>query len=156
MSILGDTIRNICIFFIMITVVDNLLQGSVYRKYVKSVTGLMITLIIIGPVMKLLAEDDYKLDSYRYMLEYDGSIDIDSYYNNMLKDSLTAIVEEAGYRLLDSRWNVCQDKDLSEYGMVDGLYIKVTASKEDDNQELINKLADCYGIESNSIEIEID
>ena len=56
-------IRNIVIYMIMNTVIMNLLGNKSYKKYISIVSGMILVLIVISPVMKLMKMDE-NLDYY--------------------------------------------------------------------------------------------
>lgn len=47
------TVKNICAFVLMITVVDNLLSSDVYKKYIRLFTGIVLIIMIIKPLYEL-------------------------------------------------------------------------------------------------------
>lgn len=174
-------VREICVFIIITAIVDNLLQGSVYRKYVKLVSGVMITLIIIKPVMNIISVGEIyagSLDQYtnrlnieeygREMKMYNENPNTPSYYTDMLKQSLKSYLETEGYELIDCRWNVVTDINDEMYGSIEGLTVRVRSGGGhtidevyiDDNgqielynRELADKLAAYYGIAKEKVEV---
>ena len=47
------TVKNICAFVLLITVVDNLLSSDVYKKYIRLFTGIVLIIMIIKPLYEL-------------------------------------------------------------------------------------------------------
>ena len=56
-------IKNIVIYMILNTVIMNLLGNKSYKKYVSIVSGMILVLIVISPIMKLMKLDE-NLDYY--------------------------------------------------------------------------------------------
>jgi stage III sporulation protein AF len=56
-------IRNIVIYMIMNTIIMNLLGNKSYKKYISIVSGMILVLIVISPLMKFM-ELDENLDYY--------------------------------------------------------------------------------------------
>ncbi len=59
-------VKNIVIYMIINTIVMNLLGNKSYKKYVSIVSGMILVLIVISPLVKLLKLDD----SLDYFLKY--------------------------------------------------------------------------------------
>ncbi|WP_456274083.1 stage III sporulation protein AF [Bacillus sp. AK031] len=57
MSFLTEWITNIIVFVLLASVIDMLLPSSNMQKYTKIVTGLLLIMIILTPIMKLLSSD---------------------------------------------------------------------------------------------------
>ena len=57
MDVLLGMVRNVCAFVLLTTVVNNLMQGSVYRKYIRFFVGIVMLILVINPVMSLLSMD---------------------------------------------------------------------------------------------------
>jgi len=54
MDLIFEWIRNIVIYVVLNTIIMNLLGNSSYKKYVSIVSGMILVLIVITPVIKLL------------------------------------------------------------------------------------------------------
>lgn len=65
-------IRNIVIYMIINTIIMNLLGNKSYKKYVSIVSGMILVLIVISPLMKLMKLEenlDYFLQSNDFAIE---------------------------------------------------------------------------------------
>lgn len=65
-------IKNIIIYMIINTIIMNLLGNKSYKKYVSVVSGMILVLIVISPVMKLMKINenlDYYLQSNEFAIE---------------------------------------------------------------------------------------
>ncbi len=65
-------IRNIIIYMIINTIIMNLLGNKSYKKYVSIVSGMILVLIVISPLMKLMKLEenlDYFLQSNDFAIE---------------------------------------------------------------------------------------
>lgn len=177
-------IREICILIILTSIIDNLLQGSVYRKYVRLVSGIMITLAIISPVLEVISAGDVyaayvdryinKLDINEYERELKIYTEEDvtpSFYRDMLDRSLREYLESEGYELINCEWNIVNDEDNEMYGSIRGMNVVVKSGGghtidevhidengqiELYNRELEQKLAGYYGISEDIVEVVTD
>lgn len=177
-------VREICILIILTTIIDNLLQGSVYRKYVRLVSGIMITLAIISPVLEVISVGDVYagyVDRYINQLdinEYERDLKLysdgettPSFYTDMLNRSLKEYLETEGYELINCEWNIVNDADDEMYGSIRGMNVVVKSGGghtidevhidengqiELYNRELEQKLAGYYGISEDKVEVVTD
>lgn len=183
MEYLNDAMKDVCIFIIITTTINNLLQGSVYKRYVKAVTGLMITLLIIHPVMELMSVgEDYvsAIDRYTARLDSDEMRqDIkmyadnknEAYYIDILDITLADYLKTKGYSLVSSNWKLMLEENSADYGSIESLRIRIKSEGAqtvggvhiDDNgqieiydRELVRDIADYFGIDELSVDITID
>ena len=144
MDYIYETVKDICVFIILTTTINNLLSGSVYRRYIKAVTGLMVTLIIIHPVMELLDVGESYINTFESyssrldMAELKRDIRMNSdiygkispdYYTDVLNRSLEDYISSKGYTYINSEWDIDLDGSSSDYGCIKGL--KVDVGKKD-------------------------
>lgn len=50
-------VKNIVIFLVLTTIITNLLGKSSYKKYVKLITGIILVIMVISPLLKLFQLD---------------------------------------------------------------------------------------------------
>lgn len=156
MTELFTWVKNIAYFFILISLVMNLVPGKQYKKYIKLFTGIILILIILSPVSRLFNLEDtlsHYLDMENYQLEleqlqYDLILADDKHYEMVIssyeddiKRQIDIWVKEKGLYLLDTSVNWEMDSTSSEYGKIKGMSILV--SKRENS------------IEENEIEISI-
>lgn len=60
-----EWLREICIFLVLTTAVLHALPGDEYKKYVRFFTGLVLILMVIGPVLSLFGESSPVLNFYK-------------------------------------------------------------------------------------------
>ncbi|MBH1940201.1 stage III sporulation protein AF [Mobilitalea sibirica] len=63
MNEIYEWIKNIVIYMILNTIIMNLLGNSSYKKYVSIVSGMILVLIVVSPIMRFLKIDE-KMDFY--------------------------------------------------------------------------------------------
>jgi len=84
-------IRNIVIYMIINNIIMNLLGNKSYKKYVSIVSGMILVLIVISPLMKLMKLDvnlDYFLDMNDFAVE---ASDFKNNVSQMEKEQADAI-----------------------------------------------------------------
>jgi len=73
-------IKNIVIYMLLNTIIMNLLGNKSYKKYAGIISGMILVLIVISPLMKLMRLDD-NLDYYLRFNEF--NIDTIEFQNNL-------------------------------------------------------------------------
>jgi len=66
-------VRNIVIYLILNTIIMNLLGNSSYKKYVSIVSGMIMLLIVVSPLLKLMHVDDI-IDYYLNVNIYQSDV----------------------------------------------------------------------------------
>jgi len=87
-------IRNIVIYMIINTIIMNLLGNKSYKKYVSIVSGMILVLIVISPLIKLMKLDenlDYYLQANDFAVE---ASDFKNDVTSMQKEELTTIFKD--------------------------------------------------------------
>jgi stage III sporulation protein AF len=87
-------IKNILVYMIINTIVMNLLGNKSYKKYVSIVSGMILVLIVISPVIRLMKLED-NLDYYLQANEY--SVEASDFQNDlahMEEEQSTAVFAE--------------------------------------------------------------
>ncbi|HWT27859.1 MAG TPA: stage III sporulation protein AF [Mobilitalea sp.] len=80
MDVIYTWIRNIVIYMILNTIIMNLLGNSSYKKYVSIVSGMLLVLIVVSPLMNLMKLDD----NFDYFLQAnDLSVETSDFKNNL-------------------------------------------------------------------------
>ncbi len=73
-------IKNIVIYMILNTIIMNLLGNSSYKKYVSIISGMILVLIVISPLMSLMKIDE----KFDYFFQYnDFSVETSDFKNNL-------------------------------------------------------------------------
>ena len=88
MDILNDAMKNISVFIILTTLINNLLTESTYKKYIRFFTGMVLIAIIINPIIRLVSSGESIFDEIRV-----NDLIIKS---DELKDDLMLYEEDAG------------------------------------------------------------
>lgn len=91
MGELYNWIRNIVIYMILNTIIMNLLGNSSYKKYISIVSGMILVLIVVSPLMKYLKMEDsldYYLQSNEFSVE---TSDFENELKNMEEKQLEEV-----------------------------------------------------------------
>lgn len=151
MEVIFGMVRNVCAFVLLTTVVNNLMQGSVYRKYIRFFVGIVMLILVINPVMSLLSMDinfqdnisKYIEEAGRYeiyeeikMGEQNAAEDILQEYEKSLDRTLGAVIKAHDLYIVDSRWEIESDYSEENFGEITGLEVRVSSAGELDVRDI--------------------
>lgn len=135
-------IKNIVIFMILNSIIMNLLGNKSYKKYVSIVSGMILVLIVIYPVMKLMKLDD-NLDYYIKANDYSAEaadfkndlsrVEADqrdvifAEYEDKIKGQVKQTLNEEGVTLKTLHITIDQDVNSSTFGEITGMTITAKA-----------------------------
>lgn len=169
------TMRNICAFVLLSTVINNLLGTSSYRKYIRFFTGLVMIILVTEPLF-LLFDIDNNLDK-KLMYYFENEIMADSYKKTSIEEGIDArvqgdiiaeykknideevikLADECGYEVVFVEADI--EKDISEaaYGTIYSLSVSVKKGKMSDFKStygLKEKIASSLPVDKKNISIE--
>jgi len=117
-------IKNIVIYMLLNTIIMNLLGNKSYKKYAGIISGMILVLIVISPLMKLMSLDD-NLDYYLRFNEF--NIDTIEFQNSL------SVVEESQREAV---FGIYEDKIIErtrELLMEEGIYPESIRVEIDDD-----------------------
>jgi stage III sporulation protein AF len=141
MSEIYGWVKNIVIFLILTTIVTNLLGKSSYKKYVNLITGIILVILVISPLLKLFQLDktmDYYFTTNTLLAEaedmngrlVDAEADqmstILGEYKEQIGKQVGNLLEGQDLYLKDIEVTIDEDEKSSTFGNLLGL--NITAS----------------------------
>lgn len=163
MDTIYSVVKNVTIFIILSTVVGNLISKSTYRKYFNFFTGIILIIIVIGPVFTMLKGDD--LMSYflqenewkQYMNEKTTEFQVSG---DMVSDEWLKEYEEQlenGIRTYFQEQKFSVDKvtvkmSKKDYGAIESIKVILPDAPEDVS-EWTKKLSELYGVNESQIDL---
>ncbi len=137
-------IRNIVIYMLMNTVILNLLGNKSYKKYVSIVSGMILVIIVVSPLIKLLKLED-KLDYYLEFNDYSietsdfknelkvmeakQTDEIFSEYEKQIKEQVEQLLLEDQVKLKNCKITLDRNAKSSTYGKMIGISITAAVEK---------------------------
>ncbi|MDD5937017.1 MAG: stage III sporulation protein AF [Clostridiales bacterium] len=130
---LYDWMKNIIVFMILTTVILNLLGKSNYKKYVGLITGLILVLLVIRPILTLVGKAEYmdfSLESLEslsdaqdfeheiFAMEEQREVDILSEYRKVIMKQTNKLIGEKGLEVVTMAIDVEEDKSSIEFGNI--------------------------------------
>ncbi len=110
MEIIYQWMRNILIFIIAVTVLFQLIEKTSYRKYAGFVTGMILILLIVKPLLSVSGKDQgfwYLLESYDYLFEVEDNsealIGAQDTRNSIILEEYKEVLKKQTERLLNQK-----------------------------------------------------
>lgn len=98
MEYLYEWMRNLAFYLVLLTAVLHLIANETYRKYIQFFTGLILVLLIAGPIFKIFGMEQKMVERYE-SLEYEQKIkeieEATKYLNEWSLEKETAGEEES-------------------------------------------------------------
>ena len=144
---LYDWMKNIIVFMIISTVILNLLGKSNYKKYLGLVTGLILVLLVIGPILSLTGKInyfDFSMDSYEslfdaqdlskemFQMEERSNIDIFEQYKQVMINQTDSLISEKGLTVASMEITIIEDKTNPDFGKL--VSLKLVAEYKKSNE----------------------
>jgi stage III sporulation protein AF len=143
-------VRNIVVYLILNTIIMNLLGNKSYKKYVSIVSGMVLMLIVISPLMKLMKLDDnldlnlqfndlsietseFKNDLSR--IEEDQRNAIFGEYEAKIRSETEQLLATEGITLKTFHITINQDVDSENFGEIAGMDITAVQQEPEGAQE---------------------
>lgn len=161
-----EWIRNIVIYMILNTIIMNLLGNSSYKKYINIISGMILVLIVIAPLMDLmnlndtldfyLASNDLAVETSEFefslkQMEEAQMNEVFGEYKLKLKENAKDLLTEEGLYLKDFDIVFDKNEKSNTFGQI--IQIEIDASMEGDLEEEVAEVFQINRIEINQIEI---
>lgn len=153
MSVLYDWMKNIIIFMILVTVVMNLLGKSSFKKYAGIVTGLILVLYVVRPLLSALGSKDYfdfSLERYSYNIQSEDMSDmlyamenesnnaIMQEYKELIVEQTNNLIRGKGLYVTDMNIIIEDDTESENYGTIIQMDVKASYIKDTDTEKTID------------------
>lgn len=126
-------VKNIVIFLVLTTIITNLLGKSSYKKYVNLITGIILVIMVISPLLKLFQMDktmDYYFTTNSLLAEAE---DMNSRLMDAQEGQMSAVLKEYKEQIGKQVGNLLEGEDL----YVTDINVKID---EDENSSTFGKL----------------
>ncbi|MFR5293901.1 MAG: stage III sporulation protein AF [Clostridium sp.] len=172
MTAVYEWIRNLTAFFLFLSVMENLLPGQKYGKYIRLFAGMVLILLAVEPFTSGLNLDEVLARSYEDLVirgeagelkEQLGATEqkrlgqILSQYEEAVGQDVqgACAVLRPGF-VMDCRVHIEGDEDSPEFGTVREIAAVLPAqSAQAEKEKLSNRIQEYYGLEEQYVEIEI-
>ena len=171
MTAVYEWIRNLTAFFLFLSVMENLLPGQKYGKYIRLFAGMVLILLAVEPFTSGFNLDEVLARSYEDLVirgeagelkEQLGATEqkrlgqILSQYEEAVGRDVRELAQSCGLTVMDCRVRIEGDEDSPEFGTVREIASVLPAqSAQAEKEKLSNRIQEYYGLEEQYVEIEI-
>ncbi len=156
MEIIYQWMRNILIFIITVTVLFQLIEKTSYRKYAGFVTGMILILLIVKPLLSVSGKDQgfwYLLESYDYLFEVEDNSEaligaqdtrnsiILEEYKEALKKQTERLLNQKGLTILSMDAEFEDSLSKANYGALKSLQVIAAYQKDFEKTKEEKKVA---------------
>ncbi len=147
-------VKSIIIFMVLTSIISNLLGKSSYKKYINLITGIILVILVISPLLKLFQMDktlDYyfttntllaeaqDLDSQLKDMENGQKEAIFKEYKEQVKLQVAKILEEDKIQIYSIEVTIDEDDSSSNYGNIKSITVSGShVAKENNSKAAIN------------------
>ncbi|NLP34224.1 MAG: stage III sporulation protein AF [Clostridiales bacterium] len=144
-----EWIRNIVVYMILNTIIMNLLANSSYKKYIKIISGMILVLIVIAPLMNIMELNDtidfylasnnlaVETSEFEFRLKLIEEAQINEFfgeYKVKLEESAKDILAEEGLYLKNFDIVFDQKEQSNTFGQIIGMEIDLSMEEHLDEQ----------------------
>lgn len=171
MTAVYEWIRNLTAFFLFLSVMENLLPGQKYGKYIRLFAGMVLVLLAVEPFTSGFDLEEVLARSYEELLvrgeaeelkeqlgvtEQKRLGQIFSQYEEAVGRDVRELAQSCGLTVMDCRVRIEGDEDSPEFGTVREIAAVLPAqSAQAEKEKLSNRIQEYYGLEEQYVEIEI-
>lgn len=150
-------VKSIIIFLVLTTIISNLLGKSTYKKYVNLITGIILVILVISPLLKLFQIDDTldyffsfnilsteaeDMNSRLVNMEEGQMSEILKEYKDEIKAQVVKILKEQELYLVDIKISLDEDTESSNFGKLKTMDITASYVRQntDENKTDIKEI----------------
>ena len=169
MDILNDAMKNISVFIILTTLINNLLTESTYKKYIRFFTGMVLIAIIINPIIRLVSSGESIFDEIRVndliiksdelkddlmLYEEDAGGVTEEQYNEITGDIIADIADKEGLVMSECKVSIDTDTESDTCGEIEHIYVKAYMSDTPDIDDI--QIDNEGKVHNNSLKVRSD
>ena len=161
MDILNDAMKNISVFIILTTLINNLLTESTYKKYIRFFTGMVLIAIIINPIIRLVSSGESIFDEIRVndlIIKSDELKDDLMLYEedagSVIEDIIADIADKEGLVMSECKVSIDTDTESDTCGEIEHIYVKAYMSDTPDIDDI--QIDNEGKVHNNSLKVRSD
>ncbi|RHV69744.1 hypothetical protein DXB18_00770 [Clostridium sp. OM02-18AC] len=171
MSAVYEWIRNLTALFLFFSVVENLLPGKKYGKYIRLFAGMVLILLVVEPLTNHLDLEEVLARSYESLLIREEAGGLEANFNEIEKERVTQILKRyeetvcqdirkladaCGMKPVDCNVSIDGEENSAKFGAVKSISIVLQEESDaESTKKLLKKIQEYYGLEENYVEIQI-
>lgn len=171
MAAVYEWIRNLTAFFLFLSVMENLLPGQKYGKYIRLFAGMVLILLAVEPFTSGFDLEEVLARSYEDLVirgeagelreqlgeaERERLSRVLSQYEDAVGRDVRELAQSLGLTVSDCSVRIEDDESSPEFGTVREISVVLASrSGEAEKEKLANRIQEYYGLEEQYVEIEI-
>ncbi len=171
MAAVYEWIRGLTAFFLFLSVMENLLPGKKYGKYIRLFAGMVLILIALQPFRGAADLEEVLARSYEGLVirgeadelredlgetEKQRLRQIFAQYESAVAQDVERLAQSCGVQAETCEVVLEDREDSPEFGRVTRIAVRLAAgNSEEDRRKLEQKVREYYGLEDGYVEIEI-
>ncbi len=171
MTAVYEWIRNLVAFFLFLSVMENLLPGQKYGKYIRLFAGMVLTLLVLEPFTSGFDLEEVLARSYEDLVirgeadelkeelgeaEQERLGQILSRYEDAVSRDVRELAQSLGLTISECSVRIENRESSPEFGTVREISVVLAPRPgETETEKLSNKIQEYYGLEERYVEIEI-
>lgn len=171
MSAVYEWIRNLTAFFLFLSVLENLLPGKTYVKYIHLFAGMILILLALQPFSQRTNLEELLARSYEELLIQKEAEELKAelgvaekkrleqilgQYEAAVEEDVTRLAENCGVQVKRCQVFLENQEESPNFGGVQSIQMVLEAgTQEEKGKELKQQILDYYGLEERDVEIEI-
>lgn len=160
MTIIGsiyDWVKSIVFFLVLISVINNLLGSSSYKKYINLISGMILIILVVSPLLRVFDIDekiDYYFEKNTFMadsqdinndlikIEQSQMSSIMEEYKKEIKSNAARLLEKEGLYISSFNVKINEDENSRSFGTIEKIDIVAayTYKEESNLLESIDKV----------------
>ena len=150
-------IRNLIGFFLFVTVIEHLLPGDSYRKYVRLFSGMVMILLVLKPLSQKLQIEEriaryYESFVFRYEadelkenilgIEEQRLEQMIAQYEEAVELDVKQMAEDMGFVVRDCRVKIDGEESSERFGTVTRIFLTVSEESADGEKETATEMVE--------------
>lgn len=147
-------INNIAMMLVFVSFTGMILPEEKYKKYINLIIGIIIIIVITGPILELFSKRNLKTEDIMKSMELsinksmmakertfykeEELILILDVYKESIYGQLETIVKNEGYEITD--WNIEISTEEESFGEIEDIYMALSSSKDSKKKEKLIKI----------------
>lgn len=141
MAVLQELVRNILVFYIILSILMSLVSNSSFKPYIQMFSGLVMIIIVLTPVMKLFGTDsklDLAIQKNNLLTitqeESDGLMAAElkqgdammAEYESTIEKQVAEIAKKHQYAVNEVEVSIEKNPDSNQFGEIKGIALNVS------------------------------
>lgn len=148
-------VKNIVIFVLVLSLIEEVLPDADYKKYIRAAAGMVFILVVFSPLLGLFnmtgtVDYYFQWESFKTAFAGSGLAEESSFdeealearrqamvisqYENNLKEQIRVLVENQGYNVAQVGVCVDESQDGETFGAVKSIVVRLRGNNENDSQ----------------------